>query len=157
MKVCCNIADICVKKMLNKESAEKFMKDLKQYTPLFHDLAEQKYAHVKSPKGTEMTEIFRCIKLYCLIKAIPELTVRKTEVLAYYLQRGYNTDTKKYIRKEEDITDSNLNVINHQLRKMGYLVQDGRNETRNKVSEELSNLKNHILKEGSSNVIITFL
>ena len=83
-----------------------------------------------------------------------DLRGRKQEVLAYYLMLGYSKKTKESIMKELDIKSSNLNHVNHSLRKMGAIRQIGYNESNNEVNKELIKLKEFIVDGRNKYILI---
>ena len=117
------------------ETVGKFFEDIKEACLDGHYKIETK-------RLSEMDEILRCIKTYVILKDIKKLTGRKLEVLSYYLKFGYSKKTKKDIIKGINITDSNLNNINHELRKMGVINSVGYNQSANEVNKELLEFKN---------------
>ncbi len=100
---------------------------------------------IETNRLEETKEIIRCIKMYAILKGIDKLSGRKLDVLAYYLISGYNRKTKKDIIKRVKITDSNLNNINHELRKMGVIEKSGYNQATNEVNSDLLAFKNFIV------------
>ena len=110
--------------------------------------------NIKTNRLIENAEVIRCIKLYVILNNIKKLTGRKLEVLAYYLIMGYSKETKKTILKALKITDSNLNNINHELRKMGVINSVGYNQSNNEVNKDLLAFKNFIVDSKGSYVLI---
>jgi len=112
------------------------------------------YYKIETKRLSEMDEILRCIKMYVILKDIKKLTGRKLEVLSYYLKFGYSKKTKKDIIKGIKITDSNLNNINHELRKMGVINSVGYNQSTNEVNPELLEFKKFIVDQKGNYVLI---
>lgn len=112
------------------------------------------YYKIETQRLSEMDEILRCIKLYVILKDIKKLTGRKLEVLSYYLKFGYSKKTKKDVIKGIKITDSNLNNINHELRKMGVINSVGYNQSANEVNKDLLQFKEFIVDKKGSYVLI---
>lgn len=112
------------------------------------------YYKIETQRLSEMDEILRCIKLYVILKDIKKLTGRKLEVLSYYLKFGYSKKTKKDVIKGIKITDSNLNNINHELRKMGVINKVGYNQSANEVNKDLLEFKKFIVDNKGSYVLI---
>lgn len=129
------------------ETVGKFFEDIKEACLDGHYKIETK-------RLSEMDEILRCIKTYVILKDIKKLTGRKLEVLSYYLKFGYSKKTKKDIIKGINITDSNLNNINHELRKMGVINSVGYNQSANEVNKELLEFKKFIVDNKGSYVLI---
>jgi len=109
---------------------------------------------IETKRLSEMDEILRCIKMYVILKDINKLTGRKLEVLSYYLKFGYSKKTKKDIIKGIKITDSNLNNINHELRKMGVINSVGYNQSTNEVNKDLLQFKSFIVDNKGGYVLI---
>jgi len=112
------------------------------------------YYKIETKRLSEMDEIVRCIKLYIILKDIKKLTGRKLEVLSYYLKFGYNKKTKQDVIKGIKITDSNLNNINCELRRMGVISSVGYNQSANEVNRDLLQFKEFIVDNKGSYVLI---
>lgn len=124
---------------------------------VFKDIKEaciEGHFKIETSRLIEDQEVIRCIKLYVILNNIKKLTGRKLEVLAYYLIAGYSKDTKKGIIQELKITDSNLNNINHELRKMGVIENVGYNQSNNKVNQDLLDFKSFIVDKKGSYILI---
>ena len=102
----------------------------------------------------DLEEIVRCIKMYIILHDIKKLTGKKLEVLAYYLKFGYSKATKKGIIENIKITDSNLNNINHELRKIGVIKSIGYNQATNEVNKELLEFKKFIVDSQGKYILI---
>ena len=63
-------------------------------------------------------------------------------------------DTKKEILRELKITDSNLNNINHELRKMGVINSVGYNQSNNEVNKDLLSFKDFIVDKRGNYMLI---
>lgn len=138
-------------------SREKLEKSLEIVGQVFGDVKEScidGHFKIDTERLNEMDEILRCIKLYVILKDIKKLTGRKLEVLSYYLKFGYSKKTKKDIIKGIKITDSNLNNINHELRKMGVINSVGYNQSTNEVNKELLKFKEFIVDNKKKYVLI---
>ena len=103
---------------------------------------------------SDMDEVIRCIKMYTLLHNIEKLTGKKIEVLSYYLKFGYSKATKKDIIKNIKITDSNLNNINHELRKIGVIKSIGYNQATNEVNRDLLEFKKFIVDKQGKYMLI---
>lgn len=119
---------------------------------------------IETDRLSAAKEVMRCIKMYSLLKSLDDpkedgskvnkLAGKKLEVLVYYLLYGYNSKTKKEILKTMNMTDSNLNNINHSLRKLGVIKNVGYNSVNNDVDEELLMFKNFIVDNKGKYVMI---
>lgn len=89
----------------------------------------------------EMEDILRCIDMYIILNNIENLTGRKKEILGYYLKMGYSKKTKDFIIKNLKLTDSNINNLNHSLRKLGVIKSIGYNQSINEVDKDLLDFK----------------
>ncbi|MFT6125915.1 MAG: hypothetical protein ACJAVA_000357 [Flavobacteriaceae bacterium] len=140
-----------------EEQRKKLEDSLDIIGEVFKDIKEacvEGHFKIETSRLVEAGEVNRCIKLYVILKDIKKLTGRKLEVLTYYLILGYSKDTKKFILKGLDITDSNLNNINHELRKMGVIKSVGYNQSNNEVNEDLLAFKKFIVDKKGSYILI---
>jgi hypothetical protein len=138
-------------------SKKQIVKSLEIVGEFFGDIEKaclNGYYKIETKRLIEMDEILRCIKMYVILKDIKKLTGRKLEVLAYYLSYGYSKDTKKDIIKGIRITDSNLNNINHELRKMGVINSVGYNQSANEVNPDLLEFKKFMVDNKGNYVLI---
>lgn len=136
---------------------QKILDSLEVVGEVFGDVKEaclKGYYKIETQRLVEVEEVLRCIKLYVILKDVKKLTGRKLEVLAYYLIFGYSKDTKKKIIKRINITDSNLNNINHELRKMGVINSVGYNQSANEVNKDLLEFKEFIVDKKGSYMLI---
>lgn len=69
------------------------------------------------------------------------LSPREIIVLRDYLLNGYSTQTKKALRLTLGITNSNLDQINHKLKKKGFLEAHKTNERQKVPNQKLLDLK----------------
>jgi len=139
---------------INRQKIEESLETVGEY---FEDIKEaclDGHYKIETQRLSEMDEILRCIKLYVILKDIKKLTGRKLEVLSYYLKFGYSKKTKKDVIKGIKITDSNLNNINHELRKMGVINSIGYNQSANEVNKELLQFKKFIVDNKGNYVLI---
>lgn len=118
------------------------------------DACTDGYYEIGANRLDDMDETLRCIQMYVILKNIRNLTGRKLEVLSYYLKYGYSKRTKDQIIKGLNIKDSNLNNINHQLRKMKVIENVGYNQSNNKVSSELLNFKEFIVDQKKQYILL---
>lgn len=140
-----------------KNDRQKIEDSLNVVGEYFEDVKEaclNGYFKIETQRLSEMDEILRCIKLYVILRDIKKLTGRKLEVLSYYLKFGYSKKTKKDIIKGIKITDSNLNNINHELRKMGVINSVGYNQSSNEVNKDLLDFKSFIVDNKGNYVLI---
>lgn len=136
---------------------QKMVESLDVVGKYFGDIKEActtGYYKIETKRLSEMDEIIRCIKMYLILKDIKKITGRKLEVLSYYLRFGYSKETKKKVLKGIKITDSNLNNINHELRKMGVINSVGYNQSANEVDKDLLQFKEFIVDNKGSYVLI---
>ena len=136
---------------------EKIEDSLDVVGEIFPDVKEactKGFYKIETDRLTEIEEIIRCIKIFVILKDIKKLTGRKQQVLAHYLLDGYSKETKKIVIKELNITDSNLNNINHELRSMGVINSVGYNQSTNEVNRDLLELKNFIVNSKGNYILI---
>jgi len=139
---------------INREELEEYLEIIGE---VFKDIKEScidGHFKIQTERLNEMDEILRCIKLYAILKNIKKLTGRRIEVLSFYLKFGYSKKTKKDILKVLKISDSNLNNINHELRKMKVISSVGYNQSTNEVNEELLNFKKFIVDNKKKYILI---
>lgn len=139
---------------ISRKQAEK---SLDIVGKVFGDIKEaclEGHYKIETKRLIEMNEILRCIKLFVILKDLKKLTGRKLEVLAYYLLDGYSRETKKVIIENIKITDSNLNNINHELRRMGVINSVGYNQAANEVNIELLEFKKFIVDSKGNYILI---
>lgn len=140
-----------------EEHRKKLEDSLDIIGEVFKDVKEacmEGHFKIETSRLVEADEVNRCIKLYVILKDIKKLTGRKLEVLTYYLILGYSKETKKFILKGLDITDSNLNNINHELRKMGVIKSVGYNQSNNEVNADLLAFKKFIVDKKGNYILI---
>lgn len=140
-----------------KSSKQEIVKSLNIVGEVFPDIKEacvEGYYKIDTERLSDIEEIIRCIKIYVILKDILKLSGRKLEVLSYYLKFGYSKKTKKDIIKNIKITDSNLNNINHELRRMGVINSVGYNQSSNEVSSELLEFTKFIVDSKKNFVMI---
>lgn len=73
------------------------------------------------------------------------LRPKLVDVLSFYILMGYSKETKEMILESMGITVKNLNQINSELTKKGYLVRDTMNFRIKHLSNELKMLKGYFL------------
>ena len=139
---------------LTKERTEESLEVIRQVFPDIYESCTKGYFGIDTKRLSDIREILRCIEIYKLLKGMDDLRGRKQEVLAYYLMLGYSKKTKESIMKELDIKSSNLNHVNHSLRKMGAIRQIGYNESNNEVNKELIKLKEFIVDGRNKYILI---
>ena len=83
-----------------------------------------------------------------------KISGRKLETLAYYLKHGYSKKTKEKILKDCKIKDSNLNNVNCELRRLGFITVDARNENKNHVDPKLSDFIKYMVDNKGKYVLI---
>lgn len=136
---------------------EKFEKSLYVVGEIIPDIKEAiigGYYPIETTRLDQTKEVLRCIKIYAILKDLEKLTGRKLEVLVYYLMYGFSKKTKKDILKGLKITDSNLNNINCELRKIGVIKSVGYNQSTNEVNRDLIRFKEFVVdKKGKYTLI----
>lgn len=88
------------------------------------------------------------------------LKPRLSNVLSYYVLKGYSEETKKIILdSKEGLSRKHLNQINCELQKQGYLHPHKHNENRREVDKSLLELKEYLemTKDDKPLLIIQFL
>ncbi len=138
----------------DRKILEKSLDEVGKYFVDIKEACTNGYYKIETQRLPHAEEVIRCIKLYVILKDIKKLTGRKLEVLAYYLLYGYSKKTKKSVIKNIKITDSNLNNINHELRKMGVINSVGYNQSANEVNNELLQFKEFIINDKGNYILI---
>lgn len=99
------------------------------------------------------------LKVYDLLesrkKEIPPSRKGILNVLAYYAIYGYNKPTKKLVRDSLGIKAKNLDQINSELTRKGYLVKDEYNYTNKHLSIEIEKISNYC-KDGGKMIVLNF-
>lgn len=109
-------------------------------------------------------EIFRC-KINCdneieVLSAMIQLytasvTIRNEKkplrkklasLLAYYLKYGYSKSSKDLAARSMNVKTTNLNVMNHELTELGYLIPSERNFNNKYLHPELMKLSDYYKK-----------
>lgn len=78
---------------------------------------------------------------YAYASKIEPPTKREIGVLRDYVLYGYSGQIKDVISANLGITKDNLNVINSNLEKKGYLVKHPTNQTMRKINKDLEIIK----------------
>lgn len=78
---------------------------------------------------------------YAYASKIEPPTKREIGVLRDYILYGYSSQIKDVISANLGITKDNLNVINSNLEKKGYLVKHPTNQTMRKINKDLEIIK----------------
>jgi hypothetical protein len=115
-------------------------------------------SHVEYANAYELLKKF--ITLYSvgqnLEKGENYLRPRLVEVLTYYVLKGYSDETKTLVLDSiPDMKITNLNQINSELQKKGYLIKDTYQSHLRHVTKPLIDLKKYL--DSSSNGVPLFL
>lgn len=115
--------------------------------PVLEDMAKSTFYKLEIKRMSDLEDVIRFITIYVSLKGDDEvrLSQRRIQTLAYYILYGYSKKTKDTIKKDLDIENSNLNNLNSQLRKMGYIVSEKYNTHNNSVNKELLNFVNYMV------------
>lgn len=92
---------------------------------------------------SKVLNVYACV--VNINKGENHLRPRLVQVLAFYLLMSYCNETKQLIQESLGITLKNLNQINSELTKKGYLLRDSRNHRRRHLSKELEIIKNYFV------------
>lgn len=74
------------------------------------------------------------------------------QILSYYMLFGYDDDVKRMLRNT-GISVGNLNQINSELTKGGFLIKDEMNFHNRRLSKDLQMLKDYFFDEENKNKI----
>lgn len=90
-------------------------------------------------------KVHACLRLYAEATNIKagyvHIRPRMVDVLTFYILYGYSRETKKKILETTGFTKENLNQINSELTKKGYLRMDSRNYRIKHLSPTVQGLK----------------
>lgn len=99
---------------------------------------------------SDLDKVNRIVSIFSIIKngnlGYTHIRPRCVEVLSYYILFGYSKSTKNLIH-ETGITDKNLNQINSELQKKGYLIKDRGNLHNRHLAEELVTIRKYFMDE----------
>ena len=73
----------------------------------------------------------------------PKLRKKLTELLTYYVKYGYNKETKDIAAESLSISMENINVMNAELTKLGFLVTDYKNKHNKTLNKDLIALRDY--------------
>lgn len=106
----------------------------------------------------ELDLLEKIISLYSTTKNMIDkenyLRPKLVKVLSFYVLRGYSKETKELILSSLNINTQNLNTINSELTKKGYLVIDPYTQRKKHLSKELQELKDYFLHNDSNKVFM---
>lgn len=97
-----------------------------------------------------LDKLTKVLQLYALMVNLKVgkiyLRPKLVEVLAFYILKGYNEKTKELILNSLNITKPNLNQINSELTKKGYLRIDQRSYRKKYLSPAMEQIKKYFLE-----------
>lgn len=95
----------------------------------------------------KLTKVLQFYALMVNLK-VGEIYLRPklVEVLAFYILKGYNEKTKELILNSMGIKKSNLNQINSELTRKGYLRIDQRSYRKKYLSPAMEQIKQYFLE-----------
>lgn len=67
-------------------------------------------------------------------------------LLAFYFTKGYSRDTKEFAMEVFNIKENTMATMDHDLKKLGYLVADPMNNRQKYLNDELKELKEYVGK-----------
>ena len=112
--------------------------------------------YVSKVKTNEIETFSLVLKLYGLTVLNEELSPREITVLRDYILNGYSKETKMGIRLTLGISAANLNTLNSNLQKKGFLEPHPRNQREKLLSKELLDLKEVFYKRKKKYFLISF-
>lgn len=102
--------------------------------------------------------IKKVLQIYAIITDINVknkfLRPKLIDVLSFYILWGYNIETKDLVLKSLKISEENLNQINYELTKKGFLVRDIYNLRVKNLSEETKKLSNYFLSNELNKIFL---
>lgn len=141
--------------MHQKEQIQEALEVVKESLPEHYDIISR-FFRLHSKKESDYVQIAKIVKIYSILKKGKELKGRNLQALAFYLKEGYSLNVKRKMARQMNIAENNLNQINSNLRKEGYLIVDQNKRIKNHVDPELVKLKKFIIDNGGKNLVITF-
>jgi len=104
---------------------------------------------IKVNCNNEIEVITALINIYATSVSIrngmPKLRKKLASLLSYYIKYGYSKQTKELAAESLGASALNINVMNSELTKLGYLIPDTRNLNNKHLNSELTNLKQYYL------------
>lgn len=85
------------------------------------------------------------------------LSAAALNLLSFYFQFGYNSETKELAKNTFDLKPENINVLNYNLKEHGYLTQDPMKKKVKYLNEELQEIKDYLESCGNKKAIFAFL
>jgi len=85
-----------------------------------------------------------------------ELTLRPktTKLLAFYVKFGYSKDTKQKAAASLETSAQNINVMNLELTKSGFLITSDRNHHQKYLNDELKALAAYVDAEATDKLFV---
>lgn len=142
--------------MSDKKELKQAFEVIKEQVPDMHDIISR-YFRMYSKKESDYVQISKIVKLYSIFKKGKELKGRKLQALTFYLREGYSLNIKKKMALQMGIAENNLNQVNSNLRKEGYLIVDEHKKIKNYVDPELVKIIDFLVKKGGKNLVLTFI
>ena len=132
------------------------LETIEKTSPVIGDMVRKTFYQLEIERLTDLEDIVRFTSLYIDLKGDDDIKIsgRKLETLAYYLKHGYSKKTKEKILKDCKIKDSNLNNVNCELRRLGFITVDARNENKNHVDPKLSDFIKYMVDNKGEYVLI---
>ena len=101
------------------------------------------------------------MKVYAVIANIKfkqknYLRDRDVEVLAFYMTFGFSKETKNLILETFKINAKNLNQLNSELTRKGFLIRDPYNANKRYISQELQMLQNLFTEANQRGAALNF-
>lgn len=116
------------------------------------------FAILVKPKN-DLDAVLGMVSIYCAAKSLKSgtknLRRKLVSLLAYYVKYGYGKETKKIVVESLRITALNVNSMNTELTKKGYLINDKNNFHKKHLSEELQQLRALYMKGGDLKMVTT--
>lgn len=96
-----------------------------------------------------LDKLTKVLQLYALMVNLKVgkiyLRPKLVEILAFYILKGYSDETKELIIKTLNITRPNLNQINAELTRKGYLRIDQRSYRKKYLSPAMLQIKEYFM------------
>ena len=109
--------------------------------------------------SNDIEELRALVTLYVMSVALRDksrkLRPKATDLLSFYVRDGYSITTKKLAASVLETTMSNINVMNLELTKTGYLITSDKNHHNKNLNPELQALASYI-NSGSKEKLFVF-
>lgn len=140
--------------MPNKKEFLKSLDVVGEAFPIIKEIVKEGFYTLNCERESDFVQISLIIKLYSILKKGKELKGRNLDALTFYLREGYSKKIKEKMARQLNIQENNINQVNSNLRKLGYLIVDSNNHVKNTIDPELVKLKEYIVDREKNSIHI---